>query len=96
MMTINDILKPSDYYMLGNWQMWTNDVLRRLDALRIMPKPRVDVKYEPVEFHSDNGFEWICDHASASLDYVIVNHDDAELATVCDSCDAQLIGEEWV
>lgn len=56
----------------------------------------INVLEIPTLYVSTDGQDWICQHESTSEDYVIFNHDDAELATICDSCDAQLIGEEWV
>ena len=56
----------------------------------------INILYVPTLFLSTDGQEWECQHESARADYVTVNHDDSELVTICNGCDAQLIGEEWI
>lgn len=55
----------------------------------------IPVTYIPTEYRLV-AWWWECQHVSTFKDHVTVNYDDSELVTICDSCDAQLIGEEFL
>lgn len=66
-----------------------NEDMKKLDALRITPKKTIDVSFEPVEYHSDNGKYWECDHAHSHLEAVLVFPDDSKIVRICDACGTQ-------
>jgi hypothetical protein len=94
MRTINETLNPSAS-LLGHWYMWMNDVQGQLDRINISRKRPISVEFTPSEFTSTNGHTWDCQHLSTSLEYVGYGSDESEILTVCDTCSAQLINEEW-
>ena len=94
MKTINQTL-TARHSPLGRWTLWTNSVIGQLDQLRVYPRQRVGVYYEPVEYVSTDGHVWQCQHVQSSPQTVIVLPDDSEVVEICDACDAQLIDGEW-
>lgn len=94
MKTINQTLSVANA-PLGHWQLWANDVVGRLDALRVIQKRPIAIDYVPVEYTSDNGRKFNCQHLSYHGEIITVLPDESEVLTVCDSCGAQLIDGEW-
>ena len=107
MTTINDILKQSDFAVLGHWNMWANDVQNRLAKL-VIRKTHIPVEYIPVEYQTTNGHAWQCQHASITPEEV--EHWDSyrevasgipqpvtyQLVDVCDECNAWSIPGQGV
>lgn len=94
MKTINQTL-PRAGNNLQHWLQWSNSVMTRLDRLMTTGR-RIDVNVIHTEYTTDNGHMWECQHINQWREYVTVGYDGSELLTVCDDCDAQLIGEEWI
>jgi hypothetical protein len=75
--------------------MMMEKAMRNMNKLMSDNTP-IAVMYEPVEYTSDNGHVWECQHLETTRDYVPLNFDDSEVRTICTNCGAQLIGEEWI
>ena len=65
MRTINPTL-PQPQNFLQQFSMAMNDDMRRLEQLRVISPAKIPVEYEPVEYASDDGNYWECQHASTS------------------------------
>lgn len=70
MQTINQTL-TAKVTPLGHWSLWCNDVVGRLDRLRITPKRKIPVTFEATEYTLDaKRGEWECEHADVTIETV--------------------------
>lgn len=67
MKTINQVWTQGDFAILGHTSLMIEKSFR--DMMRSTPnKTHIKIQFTPVEYYSENGYEWQCDHASRTAE----------------------------